>query len=106
MAYSTLRVRATLPCSATQLQCKALPCHYLAKNGRVFEDGNKRTSRLASNLPLLLYNCALLSFLDIEQPDYTYAMLGLYQQRSVAPAVGPITVDTQPGWWCWRYAFK
>ena len=52
-----------------------------------FEDGNKRTSRLASNLPLLLYNCAPLSFLDVEQSDYAYAMLGVYEQRSVALAV-------------------
>jgi Fic family protein len=52
-----------------------------------FEDGNKRTSRLTSNLPLLLYNCAPLSFLDVEQSDYAYAMLGVYEQRSVALAV-------------------
>jgi Fic family protein len=52
-----------------------------------FEDGNKRTSRLASNLPLLLYNCAPLSFLDVERSDYAHAMLGAYEQRSVALAV-------------------
>jgi Fic family protein len=52
-----------------------------------FEDGNKRTSRLTSNLPLLLYNCAPLSFLDVEQSDYAYAMLGVYEQRSVALAI-------------------
>jgi Fic family protein len=52
-----------------------------------FEDGNKRTSRLTSNLPLLLYNCAPLSFLEVEQSDYAYAMLGVYEQRSVALAV-------------------
>jgi Fic family protein len=52
-----------------------------------FEDGNKRTSRLTCNLPLLLYNCAPLSFLDVEQSDYAYAMLGVYEQRSVALAV-------------------
>jgi Fic family protein len=52
-----------------------------------FEGGNKRTSRITSNLPLLLYNCAPLSFLDVEQSDYAYAMLGVYEQRSVALAV-------------------
>jgi len=31
-----------------------------------FEDGNKRTSRLSANLPLLIYNCAPLSFLDVQ----------------------------------------
>lgn len=52
-----------------------------------FEDGNKRTSRLAANLPLLLYNCAPLSFLDLDRSDYAAAMLGVYEQRSVALAI-------------------
>jgi hypothetical protein len=52
-----------------------------------FEDGNKRTSRLACNLPLLLSNCAPVSFLGVEQADYATAMLGVYEQRSVALAV-------------------
>jgi hypothetical protein len=33
--------------------------------------------------PLLLYNCAPLSFLDVEQSDYAYATLGVYEQRRV-----------------------
>ncbi|KTS77606.1 hypothetical protein NS274_11015 [Pseudomonas oryzihabitans] len=52
-----------------------------------FEDGNKRTSRLAANIPLMLYNCAPLSFLDIEAQDYAYAMMGVYEHRNVALAV-------------------
>jgi len=52
-----------------------------------FEDGNKRTSRLAANIPLMLYNCAPLSFLDITVQDYVDAMLGVYEQRDVALAV-------------------
>lgn len=52
-----------------------------------FADGNKRTSRLSANLPLLLYNCAPLSFLDVERTDYATAMLGVYEQRNVAAAV-------------------
>jgi hypothetical protein len=51
-----------------------------------FEDGNKRTSRLASNLPLLLSNCAPLSFLDVEPSDYAMAMLGVYEQQDVSLA--------------------
>jgi hypothetical protein len=51
-----------------------------------FEDGNKRTSRLASNLPLLLWNCAPLSFLNVEPSDYAMAMLGLYEQQDVSLA--------------------
>ncbi len=52
-----------------------------------FDDGNKRTSRLCSNLPLLLQNCAPLSFLDVEQSDYALAVLGIYEQQDVSLAV-------------------
>jgi hypothetical protein len=52
-----------------------------------FEDGNKRTSRLSANIPLMLYNCAPLSFLDIEVQDYALAMMGVYEHRNVALAV-------------------
>jgi hypothetical protein len=52
-----------------------------------FEDGNKRSSRLGANLPLLLYNCAPLSFLDVEPADYALAMLGFYEQHNPALAV-------------------
>ncbi|MFG6430463.1 Fic family protein [Roseateles sp. LYH14W] len=52
-----------------------------------FADGNKRTSRLSANMPLMLHNCAPLSFLDVERTDYATAMLGVYEQRNVAAAV-------------------
>lgn len=52
-----------------------------------FEDGNKRTSRLCANLPLLLQNCAPLSFLDVEQADYAMAILGIYEKQDVTLAV-------------------
>lgn len=52
-----------------------------------FADGNKRTSRLSANMPLMLYNCAPLSFLDVERTDYATAMLGVYELRNVAAAV-------------------
>ena len=52
-----------------------------------FADGNKPTSRLSANMPLMLYNCAPLSFLDVERADYATAMLGVYEQRNVAAAV-------------------
>lgn len=51
-----------------------------------FEDGNKRTSRLCANLPLLLQNCAPLSFLDVEQADYAMAVLGIYEKQDVTLA--------------------
>jgi Fic family protein len=52
-----------------------------------FADGNKRTSRLSANMPLMLHNCAPLSFLDVDRTDYATAMLGVYEQRNVAAAV-------------------
>lgn len=52
-----------------------------------FEDGNKRVSRLTANIPLMLYNCAPLSFLDVDAVDYAQAMMGVYEQREVSMAV-------------------
>ena len=52
-----------------------------------FEDGNKRTSRLAANLPLMLANCAPLSFIDVDSTDYAMAMLGVYERLDVTLAV-------------------
>jgi Fic family protein len=52
-----------------------------------FEDGNKRTSRLCANLPLMLSNCAPLSFLDVEPEDYAIAVTGVYERLDVTLAV-------------------
>jgi fido (protein-threonine AMPylation protein) len=52
-----------------------------------FDDGNKRVSRLAANIPLMLYNQAPLSFLDVAPQDYASAVLGVYEFRDVAMAV-------------------
>jgi len=52
-----------------------------------FEDGNKRTSRLSANIPLMLYNCAPLSFLDVAPSDYAQAVLGVYELLDVTIAV-------------------
>jgi Fic family protein len=52
-----------------------------------FQDGNKRTSRLCANVPLLLSNCAPLSFLDVEPINYAMAMIGVYEQQDVSLAV-------------------
>lgn len=52
-----------------------------------FEDGNKRTSRLCANLPLMLANCAPLSFLDVDANDYAVAMLGVYERLDVTLAI-------------------
>jgi len=52
-----------------------------------FEDGNKRLSRLAANIPLMLYNQAPLSFLDVGRDDYALAMLGVYERGDVSMAI-------------------
>jgi Fic family protein len=59
-----------------------------------FEDGNKRTSRLCANLPLMLTNCAPLAFLDVEPTDYAMAMLGVYEKLEVTIAIELF---------CWTY---
>ena len=52
-----------------------------------FEDGNKCVSRLAANVPLMLYNQAPLSFLDVDRDDYALAMMGIYESCDVSMAV-------------------
>ncbi|MGB3431737.1 Fic family protein [Achromobacter sp.] len=64
-----------------------------------FEDGNKRTSRLSANIPLMLYNCAPLSFLDVEVQDYVYAMLGVYEY-------GDVTLATELFAWAYRRSIR
>lgn len=44
-----------------------------------FEDVNKRTSRLAANIPFIKHNLAPLSFVDIPTDSYVEAILGVYE---------------------------
>lgn len=44
-----------------------------------FADINKRTSRLAANLPLFLANLCPLTFLDVPEKAYSRAILGIYE---------------------------
>ncbi|AXW34805.1 hypothetical protein CJO88_16670 [Ralstonia solanacearum] len=46
-----------------------------------FESGNELTSRLAANIPLLLHNCAPVTFQDVTRDDYALAMLAVYELR-------------------------
>ena len=48
-----------------------------------FEDCNKRTSRLAANLPLIQKNMSPLSFVDVPVRDYTDAILSVYELNRV-----------------------
>lgn len=44
-----------------------------------FEDVNKRTSRLAANIPLIKRNLGPLSFVDVPEDDYKLATLAVYE---------------------------
>jgi Fic family protein len=44
-----------------------------------FADVNKRTSRLAANLPLIRANLCPLTFLDVPEEAYSRAVLGVYE---------------------------
>lgn len=45
-----------------------------------FEDVNKRTSRLAANIPLLQHP---LSFVDVSEPMYIQGLLGIYEYKQI-----------------------
>jgi hypothetical protein len=48
-----------------------------------FDDVNKRVSRLAANIPLIRRNLCPLSFVDVPQPIYISAMLGIYELNRI-----------------------
>lgn len=48
-----------------------------------FADINKRTSRLAANLPLFRANLCPLTFLDVPEQAYSRAVLGVYEMTRV-----------------------
>ncbi len=48
-----------------------------------FADINKRTSRLAANLPLFRANLCPLTFLDVPEAAYSHATLGVYELTRV-----------------------
>lgn len=52
-----------------------------------FEDGNKRTARVACNLPLAKANFAPLAFLDVNDQDYFYALMAIYEKADVSVMV-------------------
>ena len=45
-----------------------------------FIDGNKRTARLASNIPFILKNLAPLSFVDVPREPFLQGVLGVYEE--------------------------
>ena len=48
-----------------------------------FEDVNKRSSRLAANIPLIRDNLCPLSFIDVPQQAYVDAMIGVYELNRI-----------------------
>lgn len=48
-----------------------------------FADVNKRSSRLAANLPLIRANLCPLTFLDVPESAYSLSMLGVYEMNRV-----------------------
>jgi hypothetical protein len=50
---------------------------------QVFANGNKRTSRLAANAPLLAHGLLPISFADVDKSDYIRGMAAFYELGSV-----------------------
>ena len=51
---------------------------------QAFEDVNKRTSRVASNIPLLKADLAPMSFLTMDDATYIDGLIGIYELNNVA----------------------
>ena len=52
---------------------------------QAFTDVNKRTARLATNIPLIKHNLVPLSFNDVEREDYTSAIIAIYELQNTKP---------------------
>jgi fido (protein-threonine AMPylation protein) len=50
-----------------------------------FIDVNKRTSRLAANIPLMANNLCPLTFVDVPERDYVEAVLAVYELKRIEP---------------------
>lgn len=50
-----------------------------------FIDVNKRTSRMAANIPLVRHNLVPLSFNDIDKEDYASAIIAVYELNDIGP---------------------
>ncbi len=48
-----------------------------------FDDVNKRTSRLAANIPLIRKNLCPLSFIDVPEQTYINGLLGVYELNKI-----------------------
>lgn len=49
-----------------------------------FIDGNKRTGRLAANIPFIRENCSPITFMDVPVAAFTDGMLAVYELNDVA----------------------
>jgi Fic family protein len=52
---------------------------------QAFEDVNKRTSRLACNIPFIKHNLCPLSFVDVSRDSYHSALLVMYETNNITP---------------------
>ncbi|MFN7728231.1 MAG: Fic family protein [Bdellovibrio sp.] len=50
---------------------------------QAFEDVNKRTARIAANIPLIKKNLNPLSFVDVDQETYIKSLLGVYENNNI-----------------------
>ena len=92
--YRPLEVESQI-CEAVEDMCtlvngktdpyeKALLALLLIAYIQPFTDGNKRTSRLASNALLIAAGCCPLSFRTVEADDYRAALLLFYEQNNIS----------------------
>ncbi len=54
---------------------------------QAFADVNKRTARLAANIPLIKKNLVPLAFSDVRVEDYMSAMIAVYELQNVQPLI-------------------
>lgn len=66
------------------LFAKALLLSIMIAYIQPFEDGNKRTSRLAANAVLMTYNICPLSYRSVDEVEYKKAVILFYEQNNIS----------------------
>ena len=62
---------------------------------QAFEDVNKRTSRIAANIPMLKADLAPMSFLTMKDGDYIDGLIGVYELNNVS-LLRDVYIDAYP----------
>ena len=78
-------------------KCCACDFEKVVNDISAFDDINNRTSRIASNVPLLQADLAPMSFVTMDDRDYIDGLLGIYELNNISLLREARIAGTTPG---------